>query len=107
MVYVKRDSDGIIVAASEQCEGDCTEAVARDDAQLQSFLAELGRQDSSNPLDASDHDFIRVLEDVVELLIGKGVIMFTELPESAQQKILSRQRWRSQLSSSLDLLDED
>lgn len=107
MVYVRRNSDGVIVAASEECAGDCTEAVDRDDPQLQGFLGSLRAPHGDNQLQASDHDFVRVLEDVVELLIGKGVIMFTELPESAQQKILSRQRWRSQMSRSLDLLDED
>jgi hypothetical protein len=48
-----------------------------------------------------------VLEDVVELLVSRGVILFTDLPDSAQQKMIYRQRLRSALPGSLDLLGDD
>ena len=44
---------------------------------------------------------------MVELLIAKGVILFTELPESAQEKIMKRQHLRSKLGAALDLLADD
>jgi hypothetical protein len=104
-VYVKRGGDGRIVAVSELADVDHVESVDSDDPALQDFLAGLGGQSSA--LGDTDQDFIRVLEDVVELLIAKSVILFTELPESAQEKILQRQRLRSKLSEALDLLDSD
>jgi hypothetical protein len=58
-------------------------------------------------LDQADRDFIRVIEDVVELLIDKGVFMFTELPPQAQAKILKRQRLRDRHRNALDLLDDE
>ena len=48
-----------------------------------------------------------MLEDVVDLLISKGVILFTELPDSAQQKIMNRQQLRTELGAALDLLGDD
>ena len=50
---------------------------------------------------------MRVIEDVVDLLVEKGFILFTELPESAQKKVLTRQQLRSRIGSSLDLLGDD
>jgi len=47
------------------------------------------------------------LEDVVGLLIGKGLILFTELPVEAQRKIMRRQQMRSEMGESLDLIGED
>ena len=50
---------------------------------------------------------MRVLEDVVQLLIDKGVILFTDLPESAQEKMLYRQRLRSKMGGNLNLIGDD
>ena len=53
------------------------------------------------------YDFVRVLEDVVQLLVDKGVILFTDLPESAQEKMLYRQRLRSSIKNNLNLIGDD
>jgi hypothetical protein len=104
-VYVKRGVDGNIVAASEVADANHAEAIESDDPVLQDFLVALGGD--AVALGDTDQDFIRVLEDVVELLITKGIILFTELPGSAQEKILQRQRLRSKLSEALDLLESE
>ncbi len=44
---------------------------------------------------------------VVDLLIAKGLILFTDLPVDAQQKIMHRQQMRYELGSRLDLIEED
>ena len=105
MAYVKRDNSGAIVAASARADESCTEYVEAEDAQLQAFLQNLAGDHSG--LGATDQDFVRVLEDVVNLLIAKGVILFTELPDSAQQKIMNRQHLREQLGAALDLIGDD
>ena len=53
------------------------------------------------------YDFVRVLQDVVQLLVDKGVILFTDLPESAQEKMLYRQRLRSKMGGNLNLIGDD
>lgn len=106
MAYVKRDADGSITAVSHEPTTDCSEPVDGGAPEVRRYLASLGEGGVSR-IGATDHDLVRVLEDVVDLLIDKGVILFTELPASAQQKILERRRLRSELAAALDLLDDD
>ena len=105
MAYVKRDSSGGIVAVSARADDACTEWVDAGDAELRAFVEDLAGDRSQ--LGATDQDFVRVLEDVVELLIDKGVILFTDLPDSAQEKMLYRQRLRSKMGNNLNLIGDD
>ena len=104
MPYIKRDEQGYIVAVSRVEEPGFDEEVSRESPELSAFLAS---QQVANSLDESDQDFVRVLEDVVELLIARGVILFTDLPRSAQEKIMRRQKLRNELSGELDLIGDD
>jgi hypothetical protein len=105
MPFVKRDDTGMIAAVSQFEATDFEEEVAVSDERLVEFLSDLNA--GSSLLDSSDQDFIRVLEDVVELLISKGIILFTDLPDSAQQKMMQRQRMRSELQDKLNLIGSD
>lgn len=67
-------------------------AASMDDTEVQAFLRDL------------DVDLVRALEDVVDLLVSRGVFRFTDLPESAQQKLLFRKNLRSQWQSVPDPL---
>ena len=105
MPFVKRDARGAVIAVSQEPGAGCTEELSRDDPALAAFFTGIASEASS--LDASDQDLIRVLEDVVDLLIAKGLILFTELPVDAQQKIMRRQQMRSAMGNTLDLISED
>jgi len=54
-----------------------------------------------------DVAFIRVLEDLIDTLIEKGVLRLTDLPEEAQQKLSERKGLRRRLNDDLNLLDDD
>jgi hypothetical protein len=55
-----------------------------------------------------DAEFIRVLEDLIQVLVDKGVINLTDLPTQALEKLNQRRRVRSRIHNALDLLpDED
>ena len=41
---------------------------------------------------------VRVIEDLVDVLIGKNVFNFTDLPRIAQKKLLNRRQLRRNLS---------
>lgn len=58
-------------------------------------------------LSQSDTAIARVLEDLVDVLITRGVIQFTDLPEAAQLKLMSRRQTRARLKDSLQLLPGD
>ena len=105
MPFVKRNEQGGIVAVSQSQEHGFDEELAAEDLELSAYLDGMGHGASS--LSSTDQDFVRVLEDVVGLLVDKGIILFTELPDSAQQKIMRRQQLRSELGGKLDLIGDD
>ena len=90
MPYVRRDAQGALLSLHRQAEGGATEWLADDDAQVLAFL---GRQqaDGFQQLDA---DFIRVLEDLIDVLIDKHLINMTDLPAAARDKLAARRDHR-------------
>lgn len=60
-----------------------------------------------NPLSETDASLARVTEDLINLLVERGVIRFTDLPQAAQEKLLARQHTRSQMANSLRLLGDE
>ena len=54
-----------------------------------------------------DVDFIRVLEDLIDILVAKGVINLTDLPPQALDKLSQRRRVRRRLRDALDLIEGD
>lgn len=53
-------------------------------------------------MDQQDRDFIRVLEDLIDLLIARGVITMEMLPKDAVEKLAMRRQMRSQLMGGAD-----
>jgi hypothetical protein len=45
----------------------------------------------------SDMELVRVLEDLIRVLIDKGIMDLHDLPEAARSKLLRRQVWRGRL----------
>ncbi|MBP9147430.1 MAG: hypothetical protein KBG00_01515 [Rhodoferax sp.] len=58
-------------------------------------------------LSQSDGGLARVLEDVIDVLITRGLIQFTDLPQAAQDKLLERRQSRANLSNRLQLMPLD
>lgn len=95
-LYVQRDAHGRVVGLSASPEGANVEPAKPDDPEVQQFLRNV------------DLDLVRVLEDVIDLLVSQGVFRFTDLPDSAQRKLLFRRDMRSHLRSvASPLSDED
>ena len=105
MPYVIRDAAGQIVSAHLKNSDQAQEHVPAGDPALAGLLGQSTQGDDS--LRSSDLDLVRVIEDLIEMLAAKGVILFTDLPPSAQAKILLRKRLRQDQSSTLNLLSED
>jgi len=105
-MYIKRDSDGRIELVSREKTSACDEYLAADSPELLAFLTEGESNQGRAYFQATDLAFVRVLEDVIELLMDKGVISFTELPEAAQEKVMERQSLRRRLSG-LSLVGSD
>ncbi|SDJ84820.1 MULTISPECIES: tryptophan synthase subunit beta like protein [Halomonadaceae] len=104
-MYVKRNETGQIVQAAREPSAECREFVPPCAPDLQAFMAE-DEEFEGIDLSKTDLAFIRVLEDLLEVLMDKGVISFTDLPEPAQQKVMERQSLRQRLNS-VDLMGEE
>ncbi|MDO8958202.1 MAG: hypothetical protein Q7U85_00545 [Rhodocyclaceae bacterium] len=62
--------------------------------------------DALERLAGSDQVLVRVLEDLIETLIRKDLIRFTDLPEAAQAKLLERRTLRRSVNA-LDFFGSD
>ncbi len=58
-------------------------------------------------LAASDLAFVRVLEDLITVLLEKNLLLLTDLPEAAQDKIMERQEIRSSIAELGNLVADD
>jgi len=96
MPNVIRDTDGRIIGLAEQSPESSGEELSLSDPEVQAFLHAARKQ-----LSTSDSQTIRVIEDLVDVLIKKGVILPTDLPDAARHKL----SWRQQMRSDLNVLD--
>ena len=113
MPYVTRNAAGFISAIFLNAKPSARELIAADHPDVLVFLGQenpkigVGKNGVDKSLDKltlSDIAFIRVLEDVIDLLIEKKLLAFTDLPEKAREKILSRKDVRGRLAGSNDLV---
>ncbi|GGE46047.1 hypothetical protein GCM10007421_20310 [Halopseudomonas oceani] len=106
-MYVKRDPAGMIAVVSSEAVTGCTEWIADDAAELLEWQQERSLKESLQRLQGSDTDMIRVLEDLIEVLLQRGVIRITDLPGAAVAKLNSRSAERAKLSELSSLIDQD
>lgn len=107
MLYVERARDGKITALHNSPHPNAGEQKSIMDEEILDFLHTTVSADSRKLLLAlSDMGIIRLLEDLIDLLIQKNIILFTELPEQAQERITERKRIRETMDSQ-DLMVDD
>ena len=97
MPYVVRDGEGNVRAVFDT-PVDGAEEVAPDDPALAEFVGKNAQP--GMVLDEwvqSDLSLARVVEDLVDILIDKGVFMFNELPAGAQKKLNTRRGRRKEM----------
>lgn len=103
MFHVLRNPDGSIQQVSKVPLIN-SEPLEENDPELGAFLVNAPTQPSFGTADA---EFVRVIEDLIDVLITKNLIMHTDLPDAAQKKLMFRKGLRSRLHGALDLLDSD
>lgn len=100
MPYVKRDQEGRITTVNLEAS-DGFEELLSSSSELLEFMHRMGLEQST--LQQSDMRLVRVLEDLIDLLISRDLIRFTDLPLPAQEKLMERRSMRQSLGA-LDLL---
>ena len=103
-MYIKRDKEGAITAVSQEPTADINEQVDNESHELHGYLRSL-KPIQVTSLEQTDQAMARVLKDVINLLVDQGTIRFTDLPEAAQTKLLSRRELRGQRQG-MNLLDD-
>ena len=99
MPFVRRNAEDEVEAVFTAPEDGATEELPAGSEELVAFfgvgLLDIIKNDEWLQADLS---LARVTEDLIEVLIEKGAIAFTDLPEGAQSKLIDRQGLRSELS---------
>ncbi len=96
MLYALFDATGKVTSLTETPHADAQPVSLRDPAVLE-FLS-LNADEEFNPdafLKQSDQATVRILEDLIDTLIGHNLIRFTDLPMPAQKKLLGRKLARN------------
>lgn len=108
MAYINRNINGEITEIFEARQHDAQEYISVDNAELIDFIKQAAsNQDVKTVLSSSDVALIRVLEDLINTLIDKNVIQFTDLPLVAQGKLANREKIRGHLTSLDNLMSDD
>ena len=102
MIYIKRDGGGAVVAISKDPISGFEASEEMPSSEVDDFLVTV----AGSEFQASDLSFIRVLDDVIDLLISKNVILFTELPPVVQEKYTERATMRERRRDALNLLED-
>lgn len=114
MPYVTRDNEGHINAIFNKPVSGAEEHLSARDPELVNFISGDEETDDSemaitelHDLRISDLGMIRVLEDLIETLIEKDVIMVRDLPKMAIQRLKTRRKMRRKLQPYSHVLSED
>ena len=102
MPFVKRDSGGRIVAVYRERSEDAMEYLASGHPEVAEFAGSEGGR--GGDMLHSDLEMIRVYEDLIDILISKRIVVLTDFPTAAQEKLVRRKRLRSSLSSLTEVL---
>jgi hypothetical protein len=107
MLYLERNTDGSIKAIHQAPHKNAQERKSLMDEEVLKFL---GTDNMLNSwiklLSISDHGIIRVLEDLIDVLVRKNVIMLTDLPEEARDKLKERKKVREHLEHDQIMVDD-
>ena len=112
MPYINRDSNGYIIKISDNAANDKQEFLTEDNKEIIEYLSKTAKSEKKTPnqfankLLRTDNAMARIIEDLVNVLVAKNIINFTDLPLLAQRKLISRQNMRSNLSAFSNLVSD-
>ena len=108
MAYIQRDDTGKIVAIFDDQQAHAQEYMPLDSLELiEDLTHSTADNDAKSKLAISDTDLVRVIEDLIYTLIDKKVILFTDLPEAARDKLMAREAIRGHLTDLDKIVDDN
>lgn len=109
MVFIERNRKGEIISLKRDGDSPDMESKQSVDSEILDFFSTTGLELANEKfklLSSTDAVLARVLEDLIDLLVRKNLIMFTELPEEAQRKIQARMHLRKALKTESIIVDD-
>jgi hypothetical protein len=103
MPYVRRSPDGLITALLAEQEPTIQEYLPATHPEVCAFLG----HPLPHNFSGLDAEFIRVMEDLIDVLTDKNLLRITDLPAEAQRKLLARKDMRKRMKGALDLIGDD
>jgi len=98
-MYIERAADGTIAALRSGPGSGTGEQKLVIDEEILDFLERNADTDTRKlVLSLSDRGIIRLIEDLIDLLIQKDILLFTELPPHAQTRIHERRQLREKVT---------
>jgi len=107
MPYINRNEKGTIVELNNSSTKSAGQWVEADDPEVLEFLKNIQSGQAKDALTNSDHEMVRVVEDLIDVLMKKQIFIYTELPEAVQLKLNERRQLRKDINSLEGLIDED
>ena len=106
MPFVKRDAQGRVSSVHREQETSELHYLPPSHPEVAAFLgpSEEAAPEGRGELLRSDLEMIRVYEDLTDILINKRIVVLTDFPPAAQEKLMRRKRLRSSLSAITDAL---
>ncbi|MGB0126949.1 MAG: hypothetical protein WBP72_04855 [Rhodocyclaceae bacterium] len=101
MPYAAKDETGRIVSLHREPGSEGREFLPADHPQVLAFLGTGAGNAATAQFHDLDLEVIRVIEDVVDTLIGKNLLAITDLPPAAREKLLKRRRLREEVGSGI------
>ncbi|MDA8484289.1 MULTISPECIES: tryptophan synthase subunit beta [Pseudomonas] len=107
MVYVQRDEKGRVLRVEHEPFDNMTQSMPASDPEVRTWFASRSLHDHLMSLQYSDLELVRVIEDLVQVLVSRGVMNYTDLPAPARHKLQHRANTRSQVGDLGELVSED
>jgi hypothetical protein len=106
MPYVSRNAEGELESLHRHAPMPTSDFLADGDPEVLAFLGAL--PPDSTAFSRLDADFVRVIEDLVDVLLSKNILNITDLPAEAQTKLFARKSFREKaVKNSLRLFETD
>lgn len=107
MIYIKRNADNKIEDIRFTPNPDY-EFSSLFDPEIKEFIEETQNAELIKKiLKTMDLEMVRVIEDLVDILVDRRLILFTDLPEPVQNKLLFKRSIRENLAPETSMIDEE
>lgn len=107
MIYIKRDKNNEIIDLQFSDRPDYSIS-SLFDPDVKDFIEKTQNAELIKKiLRTMDLEMVRVIEDLVDILVDRRLILFTDLPEPVQNKLLFKRSIRENLAPETSLIDDE